>query len=1114
MSGSVSGRLRFMLLAAAVVGLLAVAPRQLCGQAVGEITGTVTDPSGAVAPHVQITAVNVATGISQSTFTTSAGAYTIARLLVGTYTVTAQEAGFRRGVAPGITLNVGQVREVNFTLALGSTKQTVTVAGLPALLDTTDNSLGATISAEEVQDLPLYGRDMTSLVELQPGVDKNPTGSMGWFTGGSWVSNGNRPETAVATMDGADTSDMEMGDTTLTNFNLDAVAQLKVLQNDYSAQYGQGGGNITEAVSASGTNQFHGSAYDFLTNGAFDARNFYSTSVPVFTYNQFGATFGGPIEKNNTFFFGSYTGLRQRETTPSETPAPTMAERNGTISEGTDMLQVPLNPDSKTILSRYPLPNDPSGLYGTGTFYWNSPSNVNDNQYSGRVDHSFSAKDRLFARVTLDNYLNPDNDSLAVEEGGPTFAGNDEHEARNYTIGETHILSPTLLNTFNFTLQRTIQGDSVAPASLTIPDSSISGFTEWGPRTFYTEYVTTTFHPSEMVNWTTGRNSFTFGGDYRREWDNGSGVTSLGPGGVFYFNPGTPLTAAIPSTNGGASLSAGTPSPSGLISMMEGDVYQYGRALSAPGYGPPGGGAVWWGLRRWTIAGYAQDFFKATRRLTLGFGLRYEYYSVPWETGDRLSGPADYGSLYGNMVVNPQPLWQPDYVSGDFGPRFSFAESMGRDTALRGGFGMFTNAIPTIYADQSLVDFPVESLNYISGPQYSLTPLAVTLPYLTSLSGQPLATNGNTKTVPPNTPVNLSPLVPILGQFSGDYASDRMRNGYTMDANLTLEHEFSGGVAAQASWVNDTGVSLYNQAYPNAFSGAEPQYTPYSNITNGALGEIVLFYNGAHSDYNALQLEARKVSAAHGLTFDANYTWGKTMSDADDLFNAPSLSGAASMNNPTCLKCEYAPAYFSVSQRFAADFIYNLPIRQWQALSRLPQRLTQGWKIAGIFQAQTGNPFAIDTQYGTAQYGYDSFNGVGTYPDLLKLPTPGPKTMGVPQFFSNAVIGNNNGMGTGYFGQPTTTSPVPGVGEVLVSPGNLGRNTFTSPAWSNLDFSLIKETRITESKTLQFRAEFYNIFNQATFGVPNETVGASGFGLIGSTATTQRYIQFALRLIF
>ncbi len=1125
MSGSVAERLRFIPLAAAVICLLAVASRQVLGQAVGEITGTVTDPSGAVVPHVQVTAINQATEISQSSFTTSAGAYSIPRLLVGTYTVTAQKSGFRSGLARGITLDVGQVREVIFTLEVGSTKQTVTVTGLPALLNTTNNSLGVTVSGKEVQDLPLYNRDVTNLIETMPGMVANPTGSMGWFTGGSWVSNGNRVETDVATMDGGDDSDMEMGDVPLTNIDLDAVGQMKVLQNDYSAQYGQGGGSITELVTKSGTNQFHGDAFDYVTNSAFDARNFYSTSRPQFDRNMFGATFGGPIIKNNTFFFGSWSGLRYRQTSPTESIVPTTAERNGTVSIAgsngqTDILQVPLNPVAKTILSRYPLPNDPSGIYGPSTFYWDSPSIDNDNQFSARLDHSFSAKNRLFGRATYDNYTDPNNCQFCVVEGGPTFAGNDEHLARDFMIGDTDIITPTLLNTFDFTLVRTIQGDSVAPASLTIPDTNISGLSGYGPNGFFTTYITTTFEPSDMVNWTTGRQSFTIGGNFRREWDNGTGVTSHnGPAGAYYFQPGTVLTAAIPSTNGGSAISAGTPSPLGLISMMEGDPYQYGRSLSAPGYGPPGGGNVWWGLRRWAMATYAEDEIKATRRLTLNLGLRYEYYSVPWEVGDRLSGPCDYGSCFGNMVVNPQPLWQPDYLSGDFDPRFGFAELLGRNTVLRGGFGIFSNLIPTVDADQSTVDFPAESLNYITSPTYALSPLPVSLPPLTTLSGQPVMRQfGNTKTIPANSVVNLDPYVPILGQFSGDYASDRMRNGYTMNANLTLEHEFAGGVAVQASWVNTTGVSLYNQAYPNAFAGAEPQFTPYSKLTNGALGELAVFYNGGHSDYNALQLEVRKVSAAHGLTFESNYTWAKAMSDADDLFEAPGYS--QTMNNPTCLRCEYAPAYFNVSQRAAFDFVYDLPIGQWQALSRLPQRLTQGWEMSGIWQGQTGLPVNIVSQYGSLQYGFDNYTGNGARPNLLKTPTSGgPQYYGPENFFSNAVIGitptgNANGEGTGYFGDNTVISPVPGTGAVLPTPGNLGRDTFTSPAWSNFDFEVIKNTKITESTTLQFRAEFFNIFNQATFGMPGYTLGASGFGLIGGTATTQRYIQFALRFIF
>ncbi|MGH9453423.1 MAG: TonB-dependent receptor, partial [Terriglobia bacterium] len=667
---------------------------------------------------------------------------------------------------------------------------------------------------------------------------------------------------------------------------------------------------------------------------------------------------------------------------------------------------------------------------------------------------------------------------------------------------------------FTFTLNRGIEGVPEAPAetnttATSFSDGSLQG---WGPDTFETKYVVTMFDYKDNVAWTTGRHSFSMGGQFRREWDNGTGVTSIGPSGIFFFNAGTPLSATIPSTNGGPALLAGTPSPSGLVSMMEGDDYQYGRATTVTGFGPPGGGGVWWGLRRWTLAAYAQDDIKATRKVTLNLGLRYEYASVPWEVGNRFSGPADYGSLYGHFVVNPQPLWQPDYLAGDFGPRFGLAVDLGRNTVMRGGFGIFTNMIPTVYPDQALVNFPVASLNYLPNAPCSLSPLAVSLPTLTSTSGQTIAANGNSKTIPPNTPVNIAPFAAILGPLGGDYPSDRMRNGYTISGNFTLEHQFAGGIAVEASYVANNGVGLYNQTYPNAFSGAEPQYAPYSRVTPG-LTELQVFYNGAYSSYNALQVQARKISASHGLAFQANYTWAKDMTDADAVWSSGGVSGGISQNNPQCWRCEYAPASYSVGQRFVANFEYDLPISQWQAFSRLPRRLTQGWQFLGIVSAQSGFPFTVASTYGSLQYGYDNFDGFGARPFLLKTPTLSPGAGSGPQFFSNEVIGNNNGIGDGFFGAPTVISPVNGAA-VLPTPGNLGRNTFTGPGWSNLDFSIIKDTRITESKTLQFRAEFFNILNEANFGTPGELLGSSGFGISTGTATTERQVQFGLRFIF
>ncbi|HEV2499304.1 MAG TPA: carboxypeptidase regulatory-like domain-containing protein [Terriglobia bacterium] len=1111
-------------LSAAFALLLAfVAPNLLRAQATGEITGRISDPSGAVVPNAKVTATRVETGVSQSTVTSSSGTYTIPSLLVGTYKVTASAQGFKMAGVEDITLDVSQQRQVNFTLALAGVKVSVEVNAAPPLINVTNGTLAQVVSGEQVQNLPLNGRNIEGLMTMEPGVVPS-TGSMGWMSN-ELVGNGNRGETEVGTLDGADTSDAEMGTLQFTNFNLDAIAEFKVQSNDYSAQYGQGAGTITQIVSKSGTNQFHGSLFDFVRNSTFDARNFFATTVPPFKRNEFGGTFGGPIKKDKTFFFLEYAGLRQRLGEPNFAVVPTAAERNGAVTVtdangNPDQLQVPLNPVAAQVLSKYPMPNQPGGIDGANTFNYELSQPTNDDQFSARLDQHFSGRDTLFARASYDNHILRDTDAFAAEIDGSNFSSSNLGEARNYAIGETHIFTPTLVSDFMFTLNRGIEGVPETPAEFNTTDTSFSdgSLQNWGPDSFETKYVTTVFDPLENLEWTKGRHSFTFGGEYRREWDNGTGVTGTGPSGSYSFNPGTPLPVAIPSTNGDVSLAAGASSPSGLVSMMEGSDYQYERATTAPGFGPAGagGGGVWWGLRRWTAALYAQDDFKATRRLTLNFGLRYEYASVPWEVDNRLAGPADYGNLYGRFVVNPQPLWQPDYLYGDFGPRFGLAVDLGHNTVLRGGFGAFTNVIPTVYPDQALVNFPLASENYQLNAPYSLTPTPVSLPVMTSITGQPIAANGNTKTIPPNTPVNIAPYAAILGPLYVDDPSDRMRNGYTINGNFTLEHEFPAGIAVSASYVLNNGVDDYNSAYPNAYSGAEPQYTPYTNITPG-VGEIQVFYNGGYSYYNALQVQARKISPTHGLQFQANYTWAKDMTDADSVWN----TGATNPQDPNCIKCEYSPAAYNVSQRFVANFEYDLPLGNWQALSRIPQRLTRGWEFLGIYQIQTGYPFTVGSPYGTLQYG----EGGNDRPFLIEQPTLSPTEGGGPQFFSNAVIGSNNGSGTGFFNLPTVVSPVNGV-QVMPGPGNLGRDTFTGPRWSNFDFSVVKNTQITESMRLQFRAEFFNIFNLATFSTPGaggvaqnsfgggQTLGSPGFGFSSSTPTNEREIQFGLRFIF
>jgi hypothetical protein len=1143
---------RFAVIVSCLLAFVFLLPRSAVAQAVGAIVGTVTDPSGAVMPGATVTATNEATQVSQSTVTGSAGTYTIPHLLVGTYTVSADAKGFQKGSTSGITLDVSQQREVNFKVAVLGVAETVKVDTTPPLLNTTDATIAGLVSEEQVQNLPLNGRSIAGLVFMQPGVVAD-TGGMGWMTGqgagGQWIANGNRGETMVGTLDNADVSDAEMGTTQFQNFNLDAVAEFKVLQNNYSAEYGQGGGTITQVVSKSGANQFHGSAFEYLRNSAFDARNYFSTStpgfpaVPPFKRNEFGVTFGGPIRKEKTSFFIEYAGLRQRLGEPNVVQVPTANERNGIVpynyydpATQTNTLhtfQVPVNPVASAIINKYPLPNLPTGPNsGPNAFYYEFSQPTNDDQWSVRGDQHF-AKDTLFVRASFQNNITKDTDSWAAELEGGNFSASNVGEARNYVISDTHVFSPTLLNDFTFTLNRGIEGVPEVPGEQTTTntgfgDGTLQGF---GPDTFYTKYVVTVFDYKDDVSWTKGRHSFKLGGQFRREWDNGTGVTSTGQSGQYVFASNTPLAEAITSNDGSnitlpvkyvAPSAAQSATPS-LFAMLEGNTQgpsRYTRATAVPGYGPSGGGNNWWYLRRWTSALYAQDNITLSRRLTVNLGLRYEYASVPWELKNRFARPADSGPLFGDFVVNPQPLWRPDYFKGDFAPRFGMAFNLGGNTVLRGGFALFTNMIPTVYPDQALVNFPIASLNTISGGPYSLTAQPVSLPFLTNLAGTTQYTNS--KTVPANTPVQIAPYAAILGPLNGDYPSGTLTNGYTISGNVTLEHQFPGGIAGQAAYVLNNGVDLYNSSYPNGFSGALPQFTPFDQITPG-IGELEMITNNAHSTYNALQLQARKISPTHGLQFQANYSWAKDLTNADAVWSSGGSNGGIVPNNPLCVSCERGLSSYSIGQRFVGNFEYDLPLAQF---TRVPHRLAQGWKAMGIFSAQSGNPFTV-IDFITSEFGSDVVEGItGARPNLLQKPTYARKQLpgGAYQFFSDAMIGLTPGVpvgqqtnipwgvGTGFFGVPTTVNPV--TGSPVSTPGDLGRNTFVGPAWWNFDASLIKDTHITERTSLQFRAEFFNIMNHTTFATPNGGIGGTNFGLSTTTATTERQIQLGLRLTF
>ena len=1089
--------------------LMSLLPAPLWSQAVGTIVGTVTDSSGAVVPQAKVTATRVDTGVSQSTVTGSAGTFAIPRLDVGTYTVRVDVSGFAPQTISGVTLDVSQERNLDFRLSLAGVTQTVGVTAAPPLITTTNGTVAGLVSQEQVEELPLNGRSIQNLVMLQPGMAQDQ-GGMGWQAP-QWIGNGNRGETAVATLDGADATDSEMGTVQFWNFNLDAIAEFKVEQANYSAEFGQGGGTVTQIVSKSGTNRFHGSAFEYIRNSYFDAANFFSsTGVSPLQRNEFGATIGGPIIRDRTFFFGEYAGFRQLTGTPTLMLVPTAAQRTGLTTIGSYQYQVPLNSVSQQVLSGYPLPNQPNGIYGANTYNVILKEPTTDNQYSIRIDHKISEKDSLFGRASVINNGQLETDPVAAVEN-PSWSAETFNNPRNFALSETHIFSSDLINTFTFSVNRQIEGyvpPSQAYTQTTTADGTLANY---GPDTFITKYVETYYIVADKVNWTLGRNVFTIGMDYRYGQDNGYGVTSAGPNGQYSFNAGTPLTVNIPSTNGGPTILAGTGSPSGLVSVMAGDPESYKRATTMPGFGPVGGGGVWWGLRVWHIAPYIQDDVKLTPKLTFNLGLRYEYNSVPYEIQNRLGAVVDHGPLLGQFVLNPSPLYQPDKTS--FAPRFGFAYKAANKTVVRGGVSVFTNSIPLVLPDQAAVNFPLASYSALTNPPYSLTPLPVSLPTLTSTSGAVMPPSGGPKNIPPNTPVNLGPISAVVGNIIGDWASEELKNGYTLTTNLTVEQQLPGDMALQMSYLLNNGYSVNQSSYPNSFTSGQPENTPYTNITPG-LGEVELFYNDGVSRYNALQVQLRKISPAHGATFQVNYTWAKDLTNADAIWGgaAPGASGGITQNNPTCIPCEYARATYNVTQRFAANFAYHVS----ESWGFVPKVVSSGWQALGIYNAQSGFPFTIVGPYGTYQYGYDTFNGVGARPNFVQVAPRAPQHRG--QFFSDDVIENT----ANYFSIPTTNSTVNGLGTVQTAPGTLGRNTYTGPAWWNLDFSVIKQTHIREWLNTEFRAEFFNIFNHPTIATPSGSIsspsggplGSTGFGLSTATESSEREMQFAFRFIF
>ena len=507
-----------------------------------------------------------------------------------------------------------------------------------------------------------------------------------------------------------------------TSFNLDAIAEFRVQQNNYSAEYGRGGGMIVQVASKTGTNQFHGSLFEFVRNSAMDSRNFFGAATPPLQRNEFGGTIGGPIIKDKTFFFFDAAALRPLSGTPAFYKFPSADNRQGKIdiigaNEQPDQLIVPLNANAQTLLSEFPMPNDPTGIYGDQTYYDALKVALNTSQYSGRIDHRFSEKDSIFGRLSYMNQAEPIiNRELAIfnQSWGGHFAWN----PRNAVVTETHVFSPTLINTLQLAWDRQSQARLTAPAmAVTSVGTNDGSLAQYGPYAGGWSAVPDTVILNDSIHWVKGKHTMAAGLEWRDTHEPETGESVGGVDGNYSFGRGTPVPVAIPSASGLNNLAAGSPSPSGLASLMLGIPLSYSRLVTFPGFGEQGSDV--YQMRQWNINAFFQDDIAVTPKLTLNLGFRYEYNSVPTEEHNKNDAIVDDshldgGSLYAQMVINPQPLYHQDY--NGWGPRFGVAYRLDNKTVLRGGFGIFTFIPPIGASDQGPASFPYASYGTTSLP--------------------------------------------------------------------------------------------------------------------------------------------------------------------------------------------------------------------------------------------------------------------------------------------------------------------------------------------------------------------------------------------------------------
>ena len=1055
------------------------------------LSGTVADASGAVMPQAHISIKNIATGVVRSVTTDSAGFYTAPNLLPGNYQITISARGFRTQVRTGITLTVGAQQVLNITMQIGQVTQTVQVSGAAPTVQLGTSSISAVVNATTVRQLPLNGRSWTDLAKLQPGVSTivtQPSFAVGPNRGnrgfGSQITvSGQRPVENNYRLDGVSLNDYANGAPGSVlggNLGIDAIQEFSVLTTNYSAEYGKTAGGVVNAITKSGTNQFHGDAYEFLRNDALDAANFFdnfnNSPKPAFRRNQFGASAGGPIQKDKTFIFGDYEGIRQAKGVSVIDTVPSPAARQGKLAAGT----VTVDPSAQKYLSFYPLPN--GAVSGdTGIFSFASNQIVTENYWTIRIDHTFSGKDSMFGTYMYDvtPYHQPDGlDDVLI---------NTETNRQFVVLEETHIFTPALVNSVRAGYNRDGVANNIGVSAINplaadkslgaVPGENAAGVNMSGITGFlggvgsppYYHFFWNSFQGYDDAFYTRGTHSIKFGGAVERMQLNMSAVGN--PGGDFTFPSLTAFLTNQPSRFG-----------AGFVSTLT-------RR----------------GLRQTLFGAYLQDDWRARPNLTLNLGLRWEMTTVPTEVQGKL---VDLLTIYDAKPHLGSPLYK-NPTHKNFEPRGGFAWDPFHNgkTALRGGFGVF-----------DVLPLPV---NWIL------------------LEGQsaPFFLQGEANNLPVGSFYTGATSLLTTASSRNTYIPQDAQRNYVMQWNFNVQRQFTPSLTGMAGYIGSRTVHNafraddINIVVPTRTSAGYlfPSPVGSGTVFNPNFGSVIGLMWAGSSDYNGFEAAITK-TMSHGVQLQGSFTWGKSIDQGSATLAGDQFANSLSSLPFYSLSAIQGPSDFNVGRTFVVNAIWDVPTpKSWTGI---PQLVFGGWEMGGIFTASDGVPF-------TATWGTDGdpqgLNSSDPYDFPNRLTGSGCQSLVNP--------GNpNTYIKTQCFAIPTAPSlafwnancdPLPPGTTGISFPqcfnlrGNSGRNIMSAPGIADFDFSLYKNIpvkRISENFSIQFRAEMFNVLNRANFAPPilpdntdifDSTGAPTGVaGLLTSTTTDSREIQFALKVIW